>query len=202
MNKLNNLVTGDETWVYFYDPKLKTQSAERSKKGAPPPKKFKRERSAGKVMVAVFFSRREIIALIELEKGLMVTSKWYTEVCLPEIFSGIHRGHPNTELRRWFLHHVSPYKSQLTSDFLADSQNNIVEHAPYSPDLTPCDFYLFPKITKNVRGRRFETRNDVLKAVREELDKLEKRDFEECFDAWLRRLKKCIEVGGNYVEVE
>ena len=30
-----------------------------------------------------------------------------------------------------------------------------LEHPPYSPDLVPCDFYLFPKLKEYLSGRHF-----------------------------------------------
>ena len=41
----------------------------------------------------------------------------------------------------------------------------ILPHPPYSPDLTPSDYYLFPKLKYVLRGKRFETNNDVIEAV-------------------------------------
>ena len=29
----------------------------------------------------------------------------------------------------------------------------VLEHSPYSPDLVPCDFFLFPRLKKNLAGR-------------------------------------------------
>ena len=38
-------------------------------------------------------------------------------------------------------------------------------HAPYSPDLAPCDFHLFPKLKNELRGIHFETDTELLSAV-------------------------------------
>ncbi|GFY35833.1 transposable element Tcb1 transposase [Trichonephila clavipes] len=52
---------------------------------------------------------------------------------------------------------------------LGVSQQNNVEilpHPPYSPNLTPCDFWLFPQLKKPVRGKRFATKRKVLKDIK------------------------------------
>ena len=36
-----------------------------------------------------------------------------------------------------------------------------VPHRPYSPDLAPCDFWLFPKLKENLRGGRYETMEEM-----------------------------------------
>ena len=53
----------------------------------------------------------------------------------------------------------------------------IVPQSPYSPDLAPCDFWLFPKL----RGCRYETIEEMKEAVRKVIDTLTQEDFHEAF---------------------
>jgi len=54
------------------------------------------------------------------------------------------------------LHDNAPaYRSVLVKDFLAKNNVTTVEHSPYSPDLTPSDFYLSPSIEISIKGRRY-----------------------------------------------
>ena len=39
----------------------------------------------------------------------------------------------------------------------------VVRQAPYSPDMTPCDFWLFPHLKTQLKGTRFESRDDVIR---------------------------------------
>jgi [histone H3]-lysine36 N-dimethyltransferase SETMAR len=52
---LYNIVTGDETYLYYYDPLDSKQAQQWHPKGAPPPKKAKRSLSMKKVLVSTFF---------------------------------------------------------------------------------------------------------------------------------------------------
>jgi hypothetical protein len=45
--------------------------------------------------------------------------------------------------------------------FLAQNNIPIVPHPPYSPDLAPSDFWLFPTLKMGLRGRRFATVEDI-----------------------------------------
>jgi hypothetical protein len=47
-----------------------------------------------------------------------------------------------------------------TTEFVTNSNTDIVPHLPYSPDLAPCDFALFPKLKMKLKGRHFETVSD------------------------------------------
>ena len=79
-------------------------------------------------------------------------------------------------------------------------QVTILDHPPYSPDLTPCDYFLFPKLKGTIKGTRFEGVEDIKSNVTSFLKRITKEDFAECFQAWRRRMEKCTEVQGDYFE--
>jgi hypothetical protein len=57
----------------------------------------------------------------------------------------------------------------------------IVPQPPYSPDLVPCDFALFPKL--KLKGRRFETVSDIQRESQAVLDSIKENDFHGAFEA-------------------
>ena len=71
-----------------------------------------------------------------------------------------------------------------------------VPHPSYSPDLAPCDFWLFPKL----RGCRYETIEKMKEAVMKVIDTLTQEDFYGAFQKLLERCNKCIVAGGDYFE--
>ena len=71
-----------------------------------------------------------------------------------------------------------------------------VPHYPYSPDLAPCDFCLFPKLT----GCRYETIEEMKEAVTKVIDTLTQEDFHGGFQQLLEGYNKCIAAGGDYFE--
>ena len=73
---------------------------------------------------------------------------------------------------------------------------NTVPHPPYSPDLAPYDFWLFPKL----RGCRYETIEEMKEAVMKVIDTLTQEDFHGAFQKLLERYNKCIAAGGDYFE--
>jgi len=96
--RVSDVVTGDESWIYQFDPETKQQSAKWVFPGGDLPLKVKQSRSVGKKMVATFFSKSGHIATIVLEDQRTVTAKWYTEVCLPRVFQGIREKRPSSGL--------------------------------------------------------------------------------------------------------
>ena len=73
---------------------------------------------------------------------------------------------------------------------------NTVSPPPYSPDLTPCDFWLFRKLT----GCRYETIEKMKEAVTKIIDTLTQEDFHRAFQESLERYNKYITAGGDYFE--
>ena len=71
-----------------------------------------------------------------------------------------------------------------------------VPYHPYSPDVAPCDFWLFPKL----RGCRYETIEGMKEAVTKDIDALTQEDFDGAFQKLLKRYNKCIAAGGDYFE--
>ena len=72
-----------------------------------------------------------------------------------------------------------------------------VPHSPYSQDLAPCDFRLFPKL----RGCRYETIEEMKEAVTKVIDTLTQEDFHGVFQKLSERYNKCIVTGGDYFEM-
>ena len=71
-----------------------------------------------------------------------------------------------------------------------------VPQPPYSPDLAPYDFWLFPKL----RGCRYETIEDMKEAVTKVIDTLTQEDFCGVPQVLLERYNNCIAAGGDYFE--
>ena len=71
-----------------------------------------------------------------------------------------------------------------------------VPHRPYSPDLAPCDFSLFPKL----RGCRYETIEEMKEAVMKVIDTITQDGFHGAFQKLLNWYNKCIAAGGDYFE--
>ena len=69
-----------------------------------------------------------------------------------------------------------------------------VPQPPYSPDLAPRDFLLFPKL----RGCRYETIEELKEAVMKVIDALTQEDFHGAFQELFEWYNKCIAAGGHY----
>ena len=85
-------------------------------------------------------------------------------------------------------------------EFLVKKNILLLPHIPYSPDLAPCDFYLFPKLESKLKGYHFGTMENIQKIVTDELNTLTENDFQYCYDQWKKRWNHCVTSQGSYFE--
>ena len=81
---------------------------------------------------------------------------------------------------------------------MLENQVGQYESAAYSPHLSNCDFFLFAKVKKRLRGILFNDDNETLTALEQAIDSLTKEDFKTCLEDWFIRMHKCIDAEGQY----
>ena len=103
---------------------------------------------------------------------------------------------------QWHFHqdNAPVHNSILVTDYLTKIGIKTVPHPPYSPDLAPCDFWLFPKLKEKLRGCRYETIEEMKEAVTKVIDTLTQEGFHWAFQKLLEWYNKCIAVRGGYFE--
>jgi hypothetical protein len=76
----------------------------------------------------------------------------------------------------------------------------MLNHPPYSPDLSPCDYFLFPKLKLPLKGRLFEDVQDIPGAVTSSLRAKPQADLQRSFQSLLDRATRCVDAEGMYFE--
>lgn len=94
------------------------------------------------------------------------------------------------------------HTAQYSKTVLQKCNVTALEHPPYSPDLAPCDFALFPRIKKELRGHHFEDVADLKCALNNAICGITSSDFRDIYQQWCRRWQKCIDHAGEYFEKE
>lgn len=198
---LDSIVTGDETWVFHFTPETKQQSREWRHPTSPKPKKFKQTQSAGKVMATVFWDRKGLLLIDFLPHGTTVNSVRYCDTLgkLRRAIQNRRRGRLSSGVR--LLHdNARPHVSRQTQELLTDFGWTILPHPPYSPDLAPSDYHLFPKLKEHLGGLRFSTDEEVKEEVTRFLKGLAAEFYNMGIEKLEHRLQKCLDRNGDYVE--
>jgi histone-lysine N-methyltransferase SETMAR len=95
----------------------------------------------------------------------------------------------------WLLHHNNTLSH---TSFLTKNNMTVVLHPPYSSDLVPCDFSLFPQLKIKLKGRHFDTIERIEAESQAVLNTLTEHDFQDAFKKWLKCWELCIRAEGDY----
>jgi len=107
-----------------------------------------------------------------------------------------------TEKRK--MHRVAASKicgaSLLNNEFLTKHETTVVPQPPYSPDLAPAEFFLFPKWKSSIKVRRFQAVEETKKNSIQDLQAIPQNTFQDAFQHWEKRWERCIKSGRGYFE--
>ncbi|UYV71544.1 hypothetical protein LAZ67_8003658 [Cordylochernes scorpioides] len=146
--------------------------------GEPRPKKSRILKSRNKVLLVAFLDNKGIVHHEYLPAGQTGSDSKK----MPEKW-------PNGD---WILHHnnARPHTAHLLT--------KILPQPPYSPGIAPNDFFLFPKLKAVLKGRHFDTRDDIIEKSLLALKSIPKELYKNCFDNLGKRWRWCVEARGDY----
>jgi histone-lysine N-methyltransferase SETMAR len=199
---LTHVITCDETWIFQYNPETKRQSMHWKTPTSPRMKKARMRKSKLKAMLIVFFDIGGIIMTEWVPEGQTVNQTYYKEVLI-KLRERVRKKRPDLwKNDAWILHqdNAPAHNALSVKQFLADKRIPVLEHPPYSPDLAPCDFYLFPKVKSALKGTHFQSVEEVKAKTAELLNRVTADDLQHCFEQWKARMQRCIDRGGEYIE--
>lgn len=200
---LHRIIAGDETWARSFEPELKSQSAQWLDRGDPRPSKAIRSPSRVKSMHIVFFDVQGLLIDHAVPPGTTVTGNYYIEFIRKHLRPAIRRKRPDLlQQGPIILHDNAPAhtKREVVQLFNEEYDWEILQHPAYSPDLSPCDFFFFPNVKNELRGRRFSTVEDVNDAFHRECTALARRGCSNGIDGLVKRWRKCVDLHGHYTE--
>ena len=154
-----------------------------------------------KRMFTIFSNTQGPVVVDVMPDKATITATYYTTSVLPKNLLHIQstaRTRPRSQIQ---LHPVAaPHKARITLTYLDDNGIRLMEQPQYSPDLAPCDFWLFPKLKSAPAGKPFSRIQDLIKAVHSEMRAIPASEYRECFQMWRMRMQRRIEVEGSYFE--
>ena len=200
--RLEEIVTGDETWIYHFQPGSKAENKVWVSSEGNRPVIARHCKTSNRMLYAIFFDLKGSVLQIPVPKGSSVTGKFYRESVLTQIVDFYKKRRPRTSVRGIKLHYdnAPAHKSATVQEYLKESRLNVLDHPPYSPDLSPCDFWLFPRLKEVLAGYCSESGCGIRSVVYQCLQHIPKEDYWVAFRKWVDRCKMCVEANGAYFE--
>jgi histone-lysine N-methyltransferase SETMAR len=197
---LDNIITMDESAVSMHTPETKSQSKQWLKKGTPGPVKAKVQATRTKQMVLAFFDSKGMVYTNNVPRGKTVNAD-YIIGALRKFLKALKAKRPELVPGEWLLHwdNAPVHTAQKVMAFLAEKSIQTLPHPPYSPDLAPADFFLFPTVKRELAGISM-TQKEFKNKWEGVIRSISKDDFTRAFQRWLERCEKCVRINGSYVE--
>lgn len=198
---LHRIVTCDETWVHHYTPESKQASKEWRRKNECAPVKAKSRLSAGKILATVFFDFKGVLIIDFLHERRTVNAAYYSQLLdhTKAAYRRKRRGFPIKDVIL-LQDNARPHTAALTNEKLEALSWTTLEHPPYSPDLSPCDYHLFGPLKEALGGQRFDNDVAVEDFVRNWLMMQPSSFYDNGITKLPIRWEKCVMKSGDYVE--
>ena len=199
MMKKNNFryfSTGDESF-FKYDLKRKTIWLPEDEN---PPETSTDKYESTKIMVSIFWSPRGIQLLKYLPEGQSFDGQYFIEEILQEITQDQYAQDAKRNKKLFYLHfdNAPSHRKTGVSEFCKKNKLFILPHPPYSPDLAPSDFFLFGYIKEKCEGVEFTSPDELIEFIENIFSQISSDVFERVFLNWEERLKRYIQVNGDY----
>ena len=196
-----NVVTGDEIWVYYFEPVRKVSNRIWATKHSKRPIIAKRSLSAKKVLYAIFFSGEGVAIKVPVKKGKSIKGKYYKDIVLKKLKMYYQKRRPTTGFKHVrLLHDNAPAHTSARNGVFEERKSNCFASPPYSADFSPCDFILFPKLKSFLAGRKYQSQHALGSAMHQYLITMSKSAYRDAFKKRLHRLNLCITSHGEYFE--
>jgi hypothetical protein len=88
------------------------------------------------------------------------------------------------------------HNTEMVREMLTQWNIPGMDQPPYSPDLAPCDFFLFGYLKQFVRDVQFSTEQEFVNVIISFLEAISPKLWSDVFENWKARLQTCVDAGG------
>jgi histone-lysine N-methyltransferase SETMAR len=154
-----------------------------------------------KMMVTIVWNHTGFYRIVAFPKAMKFNTDYYISHILGPL-AECRRSQVGGLNRKLHVHadNARPYTAKNVTKFLAGNGMKRTPHWRYSPDLAPCDFYLFEYLKGRLADASFEEPDQLLQEIDAIFQSLEKATLERVFQEWMDRLAQCRVVLGSLVE--
>ena len=197
---LHRIVTGDEKWIFFENPKRKKSWVD---PGQASTSTARPNRFGKKAMLCVFWDQRGVIWYDLLKAGQTVTGERYQQQ-LAELNRVLLQKRPEYQQRQHkviLLDDNAPsHRTRATRELVESYNWESLTHAAYSPDLAPSDFHLFSSMGHALAEQRFTSYEDVKKWLDDWFGSKDHQFYWRGIHKLPERWEKCVASDGDYFE--
>lgn len=198
-NFLSRLITVDEIWVYWDNADRPYHNRSWYGDGDQATTSIRRCLTARKHLATIFWDVKGILLCEVLTKGRNMNAEIYCTQ-LEKLVDAIRRKRPRLQLNKihFLQDNARSHTARLTQKKLADIGFTVIPHPPYSPDLSPSDYYLFSPMKNALRGKTFQSAKEVTGDLEKWFASKPGKFYENGINQLPERWQRCVDNGGDY----
>jgi histone-lysine N-methyltransferase SETMAR len=197
---LHRIVTGDEKWIHYDNPKRKPAYV---KRGQPAPSTSKQDIHGFKVMLCIWWDQKGVIYYELLKPGETITGDRY-RLQLIRLSQALREKRPEyaERHRKVILLHDNArlHVAVAVKNYLETLKWDVLPHPAYSPDLAPSDYHLFRSMQNALAGHRFTSSVEIENWVGSWIRSKDEEFFRRGIRMLPERWEKVIASDGQYFE--
>jgi len=196
--QMRNIILEDESWFYYDNP----HEGRWLHEGESPDTIPERIVSSEKRFVVVFWSSTGPLLVATLEREVKFKSVHAVEFLNKLDAAAREMNRPKNGIKGMRLHwdNAKSHVSKMTMKTVNGLGLSVLPHPPYSPDLSPSDFFLFGYLKEKLKGRHFPEGEGLEAAIIEEMTEIGKEMMQSVMENWKKRLIRVIELRGEYYD--
>lgn len=192
----HRILTGDESWFYlqYSFNRMWCLSKEEVLE------KASQKIQTKKFMITVIWNIDQFYIIDLMNHNESFNSEYFIENVIKQLSNSLYPQGKKPQETSYVLHidNARPHNSHKTTEFLVKCGFKRAPHPPYSPDISPSDFYLFGYLKNKLEGEEFEDPNELLSKIIEILNSISKETLMAVFEEWIKRCEWVIKHKGDY----
>ena len=195
---LHRIVTGDEKWIYYSNPKRKKSWVKPGEAAASTPK---RNIHGSKLMLCIWWDQLGIVYYELLQPNQTITGDLYRRQ-LMRLSRTMKEKRPQYEQRHdkvILLHdNARPHVASPVKTYLETLKWEVLPYPPYSPDIAPSDYHLFRSMTNDLAEQHFISYEETKKWIDSWIAAKEVSFFRRGIQMLPERWEKVVSSDGQY----
>ena len=198
---LDRIITGDESWIYHYDPLTQQEAKVWKKPGEETPTRPRKQRSAGKVMMTIFWDKDGILFTDYLVCGSTINGPYYASLIERLRCAILEKRRGKVSHGVLLLHDNAPvHKCNIVQAAIHKACFVELNHPAYSPDIAPTDYYLLSYLKKFMRGKNYGSNDEAIQTVEGYLRDLDSEFFCQGIESLCDRWQRVVASEGQYIQ--
>lgn len=194
---IDRIITCDEKWIEYDNSRRSGQWVERGKPGGTMPKK---DLHPKKILITVWWTARGIVHIDYLPRGQTITSNVYCHE-IDSVHQKLIQRRASLVNRKGVLllhDNARPHVALETQRKLHEVNWEALPHPPYSPDISPCDYFLFLSLSNFLANKRFGSEDELKNEVNLFFESKDQNFYSHGMYLLVERWQKIVDSNGDY----